>query len=387
MASSPTRRASSPPEETTETAGPTHLCPTLPSDLIFNIVSRLPVKVLGKFESVSKQWRFMITDPYFILTHRNRSLQNPNLLLLRKVPNDDDSDNPQKKKTTVEVCGLDSDGKLNIGFTLDVNDAIDMLPSKWDLICFAGENGFYVCNPSTQEFVKLPEASCCTSGEINAGMGYISSRNEYVLIHLYDRSLDIYVDNDIGCEVIRLSDGCVRNCSWKVVEANCPHVVRGWGVLVENVFYWMIWEEYDHPGNEAIVSFDLEKEEFGTISPPEGCLDPNGVWSLVELRGSLCLVDSATQPSTMDIWVLKDLENHKWVKEFRIDWNGFSEELLKFITPLDYQNGEILMDAKQESLHYYNVENKCFKRMDNLVAGGWTWLRLYTESFFSLGSR
>ena len=72
----------------------------------------------------------------------------------------------QMKKTHVEVVSMGFDGNCNFEFKIDVNDAIDVMPSKWDLICFAGENGFYVCNPSTQEFVELPEASCCSSGEL-----------------------------------------------------------------------------------------------------------------------------------------------------------------------------------------------------------------------------
>ncbi|PSS36375.1 F-box protein [Actinidia chinensis var. chinensis] len=359
---------------------------TFPPDLIFNILSRLPVKELCKLKSVSKQWLRMITDSYFIHTHCIRSLQNPNLLLLRQYVNNDEK--TQRKKTHVEVVSMGFDGNFNFEFKIDVNDAIDLLPSKWDLICFAGENGFYVCNPSTQEFVELPEASCCSSREVNAGMGYVSSRNEYVLIHLFDRSLHLDVDCDIGCEILRFTDGgCVDNCCWKMVDADCPYVVRGWGVLVENAFYWMIWDAYDHPGYDAILSFDLEKEDFVTVSPPEGCFDPSAAWSLVELRGLLCLIDSASRPSTMDIWVLKDYKKHEWVKEYSFNLNGYGIELQKFIIPLDQWDGEILMDIKQESLDFYNLEDKSFKRIDNLIAGGWTWLRLYTESFFSLGSR
>lgn len=387
---------------------------SIPPDLIFNILSRLPVKALGKFKSVSKQWLSIITDPYFLVIYRNRSLQYPNLLLLRNCnSNDIDDDDhaaqsssaPIQNKGTplshvhtahadahvVEVLSLGFHGNSHFlhQFQIDVNDnLLALLPSKSDLVCFAAENSFYVCNPSTQEFVKLPDPSCCTSRELNAGFGYISSTNEYVLIHLFDRSLDLSGDSDFACEIIRLNDGAsAANCSWKVVDSYCPYVLRGWGVLVDNVFYWMIWEPYDHPAYEAIVSFDLDKEEFGTVSPPEGCFDPRAVWSLVELRGLLCLVDSASRPFSMDIWVLKDSVSHEWVKEYSIDLNGFGKELLDFILPLDQWDGEILMDVKQESLNCYNLENKSFKRMDNLIAGEWTWLRLYTESFFSLGSR
>ncbi|KAL0338782.1 UNVERIFIED_CONTAM: F-box protein CPR1 [Sesamum angustifolium] len=361
--------------------------PVLPTDLIINILLTLPVKSLGKFKCVSKQWLLLITDPHFISMHRELCLHSPNLLLVKTVPVLQEAH--MKRCTRVDLCSLNFDGSCkNLDFSLYLEDDeknIEMLPSKWDLICFVSESGFYACNPSTQVMVKLPEASCCTSGEVNAGMGYVKERDEYVLVHLFDRSLDIHVDYDIGCEVLRLRDG--KDCSWKGVNANCPFVVRGWGVLVENVFYWMIWDEYNQPGDEAIVSFDLEKEEFGTVSPPEGCFDPNGAWSLVELGGRLCLVDNMARPLTMDIWVLKDFENQRWVREYSINMNAYTNDVLKFVVPLDYRDGKVLMDAKQESLDYYDVKKKQIRRMDHLIAGEWTWLRLYTESFFSLGSK
>ncbi|KAL7096289.1 hypothetical protein ACP275_10G071400 [Erythranthe tilingii] len=361
--------------------------PTLPDDLIVDILLRLPVKSLGKFKCVSKQWRRLITDPRFNSLHRELCSQNPSILMVKKYPL---LREPHMRKcTTVDLCAFNFNGfRKNHEFSLYLDDDeknIEMLPSKRGLVCFVSESGFYACNPSTQITTKLPEASCCTSGEVNAGMGYVAERDEYVLVHLFDRSLDIHVDYDIGCEVLTLRDG--EDCSWKVVDANCPFVVRGWGVLVNNVFYWMIWDEYNELGDEAIVSFDLEKEEFGIVAPPEGCFDPHGAWSLVELGGRLCLVDNAARPSTMDIWVLTDLESRSWVKEYSIHMSAYSNDMLSFIAPLDYWNGKIVMDVKQESLDFYDVEEKKIERMDHLISGEWNWLRTYTESFFSFGSK
>lgn len=105
------------------------------------------------------------------------------------------------------------------------------------------------------------------------------------------------------------------------------------------------------------------------------------------IGGNLCLVDNATRPFTMDVWVMKDYGDQKWVREYSIELNGYSNDTLKFVIPLEFWDGKIFLDVKQESLDHYDVENKCIKRMDHLISGEWTWLRLYTDSFFSLGSR
>ncbi|RVW59653.1 F-box protein [Vitis vinifera] len=307
----------------------------LPHDLIINILTRLPAKALCKFRCVSKQWLNLISDPYFVSLHHTRSRSNPNLLLVRSSPHD--ATDASNENLTLHITCSQMNSYSDHEFAVTIKEStVHMLPSRWDLVFFAGENAFYVCNPSIQEFFKLPHCSTCTSGEVNAGLGFNSATKEYVLVHLFDRSMDTY-EYDIGIEVLRLSEcrlGGSDSGSWKVVEGkNCPCQIRGWGVFVGNSFYWMIWDEFEQPGEEAIVCFDLDREEFGVVAAPKGCFD--------------------TEES---------------------------------IVPLDYRDGEILMDSNRESLEAYNVENKSFRRMSNRIEGNWTWLRLYTDSFFSLGS-
>ncbi|KAH0652443.1 hypothetical protein KY290_030883 [Solanum tuberosum] len=151
--------------------------------------------------------------------------------------------------------------------------------------------------------------------------------------------------------------------------------------------YWIGYnDKYDNTKIDAIVSFDLGKEEFSTVVLPEGRFDPAGVRFLVELKGLLCLVDSPEDVSSMDIWVLKDSKNHIWAKEYIIDLSMFDFGF-DFITPLDCKEGKILMDVKFESLEWYDVEKKCFKKIDNLTSRRWRWSVLFTDGLFSLGSR
>jgi hypothetical protein len=48
----------------------------LPTELIADILSRLPVKPLVRFQCVSKPWNNLINSSYFIRKHLERSIQN-----------------------------------------------------------------------------------------------------------------------------------------------------------------------------------------------------------------------------------------------------------------------------------------------------------------------
>jgi len=51
----------------------------LPDELIYEILSRLTVKLLMQLKCVSKSWKTIISDPKFAKMHLNRSARNPHL--------------------------------------------------------------------------------------------------------------------------------------------------------------------------------------------------------------------------------------------------------------------------------------------------------------------
>ncbi|OIT22602.1 PREDICTED: F-box protein At1g53790-like [Nicotiana attenuata] len=340
----------------------------LSKDVMMDIFSRLPAKTLCRLRCVCKEWRSLISDPFFKSLHRARSSLKPSLLLLQEKC-------CSTSTTRVSMSSVDFDGNHNFDFTFTLDSHVYFMPSKWELICFLSSKGkgFYVCNPSTQELVKLPTSSRATLDGI--AFGYIEERNEYVLVNNFN-----------VCEVMRWTDGCcLKNHSWKVLDAKYPYTLSWFGVLVENTFYWIRYGD-KHDNIESIISFDLEKEDFGTVVLPKGTFDVDGLWSLAELKGMLWLFGSPEDISTMDIWVLKDSKSYMWVKEYTIDLAGFNlgDGLINI---LGHKEGKILMDVDSEGLEWYDMDNKSFKRIDNLRSVEWKWSVLHIDGFFSLGSR
>lgn len=150
---------------------------------------------------------------------------------------------------------------------------------------------------------------------------------------------------------------------------NAPIIFAVGGVLVDDMFYWIGYRDRNNDFKiDAIVSFDLGKEEFGTMVLPEGRFHPERALLLMEMKDTLCLVDLSEDKCTMDMWVLKDSKNYMWVKEYRIDLGRFSLSM-ELITPIDHKEGKILIDVNSKSFEWYDVENKCFKRIENLRSG------------------
>lgn len=68
--------------------------PFLPEEIIVNIVKRLPVKSLIRFQCVSKRWGTLLKTPFFIHHDHHSTLRNQNPTILLHDAEDDNAPNP-----------------------------------------------------------------------------------------------------------------------------------------------------------------------------------------------------------------------------------------------------------------------------------------------------
>uniref|UniRef100_A0A5B7AMX9 F-box domain-containing protein n=1 Tax=Davidia involucrata TaxID=16924 RepID=A0A5B7AMX9_DAVIN len=368
----------------------------LPRDLIIDILSRLPVKVLHRFKFVSKRWRSLISfDPHFKNLHCIRSKGSPKLLLTRYdyMYNFD----AMRFESTVHFTVIDVfDKSFYNHFTAHVPDAGCFTISCCNLACLISYKTIHVCNPSTQEFVKLPDLQGRTFDPV-VGFGYLAPANAYKLAILAVRGYifddeygEIPYDNDMGCDIFTIPEGGpISSGYWRDIGDLPCLVEKRNGVSVDGVIYWMACEGSNDALDKKIVCLDLSNEEFGIICCPHGDLDPSSrVMGLAELKGFLGFAIYMSDISSLDIWMLKDHTSHIWVKECRIDLfpvNAYTE-ILGFI-PLNDCNAEMLVWSLGESLlYYYNIKNEKLSAVKELNVQGPASLCLYFDSFVSLGT-
>lgn len=405
----------------------------LPEELKCNILSRLSVKLLCSCKSVSKEWLGIISCPYFRALHLDRSKENYMLLLVDQfIEIDEDKDEEERDdyefahhidllnieeddyeemgqfyyeasysvnrypmKQLVRITAMDLQGMTQYVFRMPVRGNFEMLPSNHGLVCFNNHGDFYIYNPSAQKFCNIPQASPSTCQEMNSSFGYLPSTKEYKLVHMYDRSFSLF-SYDIGCEIYTLSATTTspevvtsQQPCWKQIKQACPYLVEGMGVLVNNAFYWLIWDERANSVNKLILSLNLEQEIFEVVRHPPVISYVTGIIQvhdvhLVELRGYLCLAGTYASPEVLDLWVLEDYKETMWVKEYSIDLSmldGFNIQTAE-ITVLGYQNGEIIVDSGEEGLDFYNVRTKTFRRQNKMNLKDDTKLCLYTDCFY-----
>ncbi|XP_058082954.1 F-box protein At3g07870-like [Magnolia sinica] len=361
----------------------------LRTDIIVNIISRLSVKTLSRLRCVSTFWRALISAPHFLSTHHDLAAREP--LFLFSTLSREDND----RSFTIHLSSIDQQGRVLNTFRNKIACAVNLLYTRFNLVCFAGRDCIYVCNPSTEEFVALPRASRPTNPRFAVGLGYSSSSKAYKVIHLFKYySVDDEIGHcRVGCEVFTLGG---TDSSWRRVE-DCPYKVSALypPPFVEGSLHWIIIGYSDDEveliktNNVVILSFSVDREEFRVIPHPEFCSSSDcrrGLLRLVELGGCLCMLEQI-QPSKLNIWMLKDYKNHIWVKEYTINLAPLGSRRI-FLNPRAIRSdGAILMETPRESLDYYDPKSGTSTKVDGIKVGEWFQFSYYVESFYSLGSR
>ncbi|KAJ4974740.1 hypothetical protein NE237_007914 [Protea cynaroides] len=328
-------------------------------DLMMNVFSWLPVKVLSRFRCVCKQWSMLISDPYFVSTHQGRATQDLNITKL--------------------ICMVDQDGLIRVRSIEEkeerkiTHDLIrpnypNRFPWKYryakivgrtcnGLICLEDCRLTLVCNPATRNTVVIPRGKERRYSYLQ-GLGFCSSSNEFKVVRLYRRS------KDYGCELFTVFQRGVHPLqylrSWRHVGNFPYHIYYPSERIMCHVkgrVYWII-EPLASSFSDIILSLDLELEKFKIVSCPEHW--PEDVRydehvNLTELGGELSIVLRTLE--SWQIWVLKDYTNSIWSKEYQIKKNISDCPSLYDVKVAGIRRGRLLLIINFITLCYYDPRN------------------------------
>ncbi|KAK1354619.1 hypothetical protein POM88_047875 [Heracleum sosnowskyi] len=272
----------------------------MPEDIMFNLLSWLPVKSLVRFKSVCKLWLSITSHPKFIETHLTNSKKREAEIPSSALVVEKDVIKPSKfylVESSKDRVMLQLPPQLDHHMILFVN-------SCNGLVCLANSDCNVLClwNPSTKWYKKIPAPnkrfSCYPS---SMGFGFDSTSNDYKILRIL-----IYpnaVDND-SCMCTLEADMYSSNAdSWKEIQP--PKKLQNFSCCKFSRVHTINEVLYLHY-IDGLLSFDLHNEVFELYPFPYSLPYTRRKSCLLDFEGSAAMVfsESVRDESVLSLWTL-----------------------------------------------------------------------------------
>ncbi|XP_038681137.1 F-box protein At5g65850-like isoform X2 [Tripterygium wilfordii] len=176
----------------------------------------------------------------------------------------------------------------------------------------------FLYNPIKGEVLMLPRATSTSTSYTptmldtirkSYGLGFDSTTNQYKLVYVCDvgKWKGTHMDISLVTKVLTLGSS-----EWRQISDVPPCCIGKDSVAVpaSEVIHWKPLKS-----KGMIVSFDVRKEKFRVTPLPHSLLRQ---YELFSWRETLALTDVSSSTDHLEIWVLKDYDNERWAKEYRI---------------------------------------------------------------------
>ncbi|KAJ4917072.1 putative F-box protein [Raphanus sativus] len=286
---------------------------SITDDLILEIFSRLPAKSITRFHCVSKLWRSILCGQFFTDLFLTRSSARPRLLFAAHGTGELEwhfFSSPQPRnpydKSSLEVADSymtwSHDMWHNFG-----GYASGLVYSRRDICTSIYVQMFpktlhVICNPSTGEYVYLPQLQSYRIQESFLGFDPIDKQFK-VLSIVNSRSVD---EN----RVLTLGTG-EEMMTWRKIKTPVAHKPcrpsSPKRICINGVLYYLAKSKTT--GDEdsyVIVSFDVRSEKFNFIEAKKGECN-----NLINYKGKLGGI-TLTLTCSLSMWILEDAEKHEW---------------------------------------------------------------------------
>ncbi|KAK9072078.1 hypothetical protein SSX86_008510 [Deinandra increscens subsp. villosa] len=328
-----------------------------PTEIIEDIVSRLPVKSILRFRSVSKSWLSLISDPSFTKLHSSRATTTALFI---------SAYDPSTYKQHLLSAPRDGGPVAHLMTLENTRPTFITKSQHLNGLVFISTKKSFVINPSTRKIFELPPPD--SSPNFTSVRMYLfgldESRNEHKIV------LITKVFRPAKVEVMIYS---LLNHSWRRIDVE-PPIGFSWdrfsyhgesSVCINSVIHLMFLDSLFLKLD--ILAFDLRTEKFSIISLPEGAVP----CFFLEINGCVGFVchDLESESNELHIWTLQDYNNRVWVTKTVNFPESWMEELGCSFPPLDAVNmDEIVFSLSKVSgnvmtVPVYNKMTGCFKSL------------------------
>ncbi|KAI9109328.1 hypothetical protein K1719_019672 [Acacia pycnantha] len=339
----------------------------LPSEIVLEILYRLPGKSLVKFTSVCKAWNSLITDQTFIYDHLNRTIQasnGNNFLFFHLYFHEFRGQRRHLLMHTEYFYSLYSVNKqtnhsflerLPFSPLFEQNGWALFVSTCNGLVCLADcyspldYQTILIWNPLLRKYLVLPKP-IKTSKErerleysVCLGFGFDSRNNDYKVVRLMNHCR---TQETPHVEVYSLV-----SCSWRSITVRVPqfrlHNMR-WTPLVmfvNGAVHWVVSRRrsvglYD----TFILLFDVTEETFRELALPRQSGWIHSRLLVVEGGHLLAVVNQRyrNQQLVSNIWVMKEYGiAESWTELFEFDYSHYGG--ISDILALT-RSGKVVMD-------------------------------------------
>ncbi|KAL5698324.1 hypothetical protein ACHQM5_029378 [Ranunculus cassubicifolius] len=290
---------------------------SLPPEILFDILSRLPIKCLMKCKALNKDWYQLITSPGFVHLHLKHAKENKERILFAST---------NSGITSLHSSDYETVNKPMLNYNFRLPGDLVMVGTCNGLVCLSDyKTMIVICNPATRKhFLKLFEKFDVLDEnyeeEFCLGFGHDTVSDEYKVMRV-DFSYHKSAEGDLYTEKTQVFVYTLGTDSWR--EIQLPFLLdKGISVLPYASGALHVFERTsdcklkDPQTICAIVSFDLENEEFRRMSMPN---TGYGGILLGALEG--CLSMSTEKRKRLggrsDIWLMKEYGVMKsWSKAY-----------------------------------------------------------------------
>ncbi|KAI3758072.1 hypothetical protein L6452_05619 [Arctium lappa] len=349
----------------------------LPDEVIRDILSRLPVKSLLQFRSVSKHWRGLIADTHFVKSHLKKvlALSSHHQILVPASPLMSLSYNASPDDINASI-------ELDSPF-LKPRTSIKILGSCNGLVCLIdGTRDVIIYNPSTRRHFKpyqLPQQvlPCSNRIEFVYGFGCGSNPNDMRVVRFPRFARDSEYIKSMVC-------GVASGSPVSGVVAYNYDFIDTVGTFLNGSLHWLAHHSNNDNENRAIASFNISEETFGDLSlpPQEGSLP---YYNLGVLQGCLSALCDDMYYTDVEVWLMKEYGVvNSWTKFIKVPLNTGIENI-SYMMPLSSLNDdEILLEIDLRSFVIYNVKKKTFRHVTTTHDLKWFGdAAIYVESLLS----